>query len=149
LPRRPIALFVVAFDRGDVVLLSGGRGVKMVGRDSSGFPNFGLAGRALGAKWTTCLRSHWRVFCFYNVESISVARTFSIKHGYPISAGQELLARICHLAAGVGKAIHRGRYVAIGRKPKREALKLRCSGGCLDRRRVVLLFLTAVDEKPA
>jgi len=92
LPRRPIALFVVVIS---IVVMSysalASRGVKTVGLIPQGFPLLG---------WPVV---HWRevddllgvaLACFLlsYVESISVARTFSLKHGYPISAGQELLA---------------------------------------------------------
>jgi anti-anti-sigma factor len=43
-------------------------------------------------------------FLLSYVESISVARTFSLKHRYPISADQELLALgLANLAAGMGQ----------------------------------------------
>ena len=104
LPRRPIALFVVALS---ILAMSfsslGARGVKMVGAIPLGFPNFGWpvvhwseVDNLLGVALACFLLSY--------VESISVARTFSIKHGYPISAGQELLALgFANLAAGVGQ----------------------------------------------
>ena len=104
LPRRPVALFVVALS---IMVMSfsslSGQGVKTVGAIPQGFPHFGWpvvhwseVDNLLGVALACFLLSY--------VESISVARTFSLKHGYPISAGQELLALgVANLAAGVGQ----------------------------------------------
>jgi SulP family sulfate permease len=104
LPRRPIALFVVVLS---IVVMSysalAGQGVRTVGVIPQGFPHVG---------WPVV---HWRevddllgvaLACFLlsYVESISVARTFSLRHGYSISAGQELLALgAANFAAGIGQ----------------------------------------------
>jgi high affinity sulfate transporter 1 len=104
LPRRPIALFVVAIA---ILVMTffplAGYGVKTVGAIPKGLP-------ALG--WPVV---HWSevddllvpaLACFLlsYVESISVVRTFALKHGYPVSADQELLALgVANLAAGVGQ----------------------------------------------
>ena len=104
LPRRPIALFVVALS---IVVMSfsslSGRGVKTVGVIPQGFPHFGWP----VVQWSevdNLLAVALACFLLSYVESISVARTFSIKHGYPTSAGQELLALgVANFAAGVGQ----------------------------------------------
>jgi len=104
LPRRPIALTVVALS---IVVMSysalASRGVRTVGAIPQGFPHVG---------WPVV---HWSevddllgvaLACFLlsYVESISVARTFSLKHGYSISADQELLALgAANFAAGIGQ----------------------------------------------
>jgi high affinity sulfate transporter 1 len=104
LPRRPIALFVVAIA---ILVMTffplAGYGVKTVGTIPQGLP-------ALG--WPVV---HWSevdnllvpaLACFLlsYVESISVVRTFALKHRYPVSADQELLALgVANLAAGVGQ----------------------------------------------
>jgi len=105
LPRRPIALFVVIIS---ILVMSffplAAHGVKTVGTIPQGFPHIG---------WPLV---HWHdaddllplaMACFLlsYVESISVVRTFGLKHGYPVSADQELLALgMANLAAGVGQA---------------------------------------------
>src|SRR5258706_3577593 len=105
LPRRPIALLVVALS---IMVMSfsflGGREVKTVGSIPQGFPSFGWP----VVHWSevdNLLAVALACFLLSCVESISVARTFSIKHGYPISAGQELLALgFANLAAGLGES---------------------------------------------
>jgi MFS superfamily sulfate permease-like transporter len=104
LRRRPIALFVVALS---IVAMSfsslSGRGVKTVGAIPQGFPHFGWP----IVQWSevdNLLGVALACFLLSYVESISVARTFSLKHRYPISAGQELLALgVANFAAGVGQ----------------------------------------------
>ena len=104
LPRRPIALFVVTIA---ILVMSffplARYGVKTVGTIPQGLPLLG---------WPVV---HWSevdnllvpaLACFLlsYVESISVVRTFALKHGYPVSADQELLALgVANLAAGVGQ----------------------------------------------
>jgi SulP family sulfate permease len=104
LPRRPIALFVVVLS---IVVMSysalASQGVRTVGAIPQGLPHFG---------WPVV---HWSevddllgvaLACFLlsYVESISVVRTFSLKHGYSISADQELLALgAANFAAGIGQ----------------------------------------------
>jgi high affinity sulfate transporter 1 len=104
LPRRPIALFVVVFS---IVVMSysalASRGVRTVGVIPQGFPHVGWpvvhwseADDLLGVALACFLLSY--------VESISVVRTFSLKHGYSISADQELLALgAANFAAGIGQ----------------------------------------------
>src|SRR6266403_526500 len=104
LPRRPIALFVVALS---IVVMSfsslSGRGVKTVGAIPQGFPHFSWP----VVQWSevdNLLGVALACFLLSYVESISVARTFSLKHRYPISTSQELLALgISNFAAGVGQ----------------------------------------------
>ena len=104
LPRRPIALFVVAIS---IMVMSysslAGQGVKTVGAIPQGFPHFGWP----VVDWSevdNLLAVALACFLLSYVESISVARTFSLKHGYPISADQELLALgVANFAAGVGQ----------------------------------------------
>lgn len=104
LPRRPIALFVVALS---IVVMSysslASQGVKTVGVIPQGFPHFGWPVVAW-SEVDNLLAVALACFLLSYVESISVARTFSLKHGYPISADQELLALgVANLAAGVGQ----------------------------------------------
>ena len=104
LPRRPIALLVVALS---IVVMSysslADKGIETVGAIPAGLPHFGwpvvewkevdnLLGLALAC------------FLLSYVESISVVRTFSRSHRYPINADQELLALgVANLAAGIGQ----------------------------------------------
>jgi high affinity sulfate transporter 1 len=104
LPRRPIALFVVALS---IVVTSyaslGIQGVKTVGAIPQGFPHLGWPVVAW-SEVDNLLATALACFLLSYVESISVARTFSHKHGYPISADQELLALgVANFAAGVGQ----------------------------------------------
>ena len=104
LPRRPIALFVVALS---IVVTSyaslGIQGVKTVGAIPQGFPHLGWPVVAW-SEVDNLLGAALACFLLSYVESISVARTFSHKHGYPISADQELLALgVANFAAGVGQ----------------------------------------------
>jgi MFS superfamily sulfate permease-like transporter len=104
LPRRPIALFVVAIAILVMTFFPLARyGIKTVGTIPEGLPLLG---------WPVV---HWSevdnllvpaLACFLlsYVESISVVRTFALKHRYPVSADQELLALgVANLAAGVGQ----------------------------------------------
>jgi high affinity sulfate transporter 1 len=104
LPRRPIALFVVVIS---IVVMSysgsASRGVRTVGVIPQGFPHvswpvvhWSEADDLLGVALACFLLSY--------VESISVVRTFSLKHGYSINADQELLALgAANFAAGIGQ----------------------------------------------
>ena len=104
LPRRPIALFVVALS---ILVMSytslASRGVKTVGSIPQGFPDIGWP----VVQWSevdNLLAVALACFLLSYVESISVARTFSLKHGYPISPDQELLALgVANFAAGLGQ----------------------------------------------
>jgi high affinity sulfate transporter 1 len=104
LPRRPITLFVVALS---IIVMSysslAGQGVKTVGVIPQGFPHFGWP----VVQWRevdNLLAVALACFLLSYVESISVARTFSLKYRYPISADQELLALgLANFAAGMGQ----------------------------------------------
>jgi high affinity sulfate transporter 1 len=104
LPRTPIPLLVVAIS---ILVMSyfplAGHGVKTVGVIPQGLPHFGWP----VVKWSevdNLLGVAMACFLLAYVESISVARTFSLKHGYPISADQELLALgAANFVAGMGQ----------------------------------------------
>ena len=104
LPRRPVVLFVVVISIAVMTFFPlASMGVKTVGVVPHGLPAFG---------WPIV---HWSevddllgvaLACFLlsYVESISVARTFAIKHGYSISADQDLLAvGMANVAAGIAQ----------------------------------------------
>lgn len=105
LPRRPVPLLVVAIW---IALMTwtplASKGVKVVGTIPEGLPAFGWP----VVQWTevdVLLGVALACFLLSYVESVSVARTFSLKHKYPISADQELLALgAANLAAGLGQA---------------------------------------------
>jgi high affinity sulfate transporter 1 len=103
LPRRPIALFVVAIAIA-VMSLSplAHYGVKTVGTIPQGLPRLGWP----VMEWSdvdSLLVTALACFLLSYVESISVVRTFALKHGYPVSADQELLALgVANLVAGMG-----------------------------------------------
>jgi sulfate permease, SulP family len=104
LPRRPIALFVVAIS---ILVMTffplAHYGVKTVGAIPQGFPHLGWP----VLQWSEVddlLGLAMACFLLSYVESISVVRTFALKHGYAISADQELLALgAANLAAGIGQ----------------------------------------------
>lgn len=104
LPRRPIALFVVAIA---ILVMTffplASYGVKTVGTIPQGLPRLGWP----VVEWSevdSLLVPALACFLLSYVESISVVRTFALKHGYPVSADQELLALgVANLAAGVGQ----------------------------------------------
>jgi high affinity sulfate transporter 1 len=104
LPRRPIALFVVIIS---IVVMSfsplASRGVRTVGAIPEGLPHFGWPVVQWG-EVDTLLGLALACFLLSYVESISVVRTFSRTHKYPINADQELLALgAANLAAGIGQ----------------------------------------------
>jgi SulP family sulfate permease len=104
LPRRPIALFVVAIAILVMTFFPLARyGVKTVGTIPQGLPALGWP----VVEWSevdNLLAPALACFLLSYVESISVIRTFALKHGYPVSADQELLALgVANLAAGVGQ----------------------------------------------
>jgi len=122
-------------------------GVKTVGLIPQGLPHFG---------WPVV---HWNevdnllglaMACFLlsYVESISVARTFSVKHAYPISADQELLALgAANFAVGVGQGYPLAGGMsqsAVNEKggAKTPAALVVASGGI----GLVLLFLTGLMQ---
>jgi sulfate permease, SulP family len=104
LPRRPIALLVVAIS---IVVISysslAARGVKTIGAIPQGFPHFAWP----VVQWSevdNLLGVALACFLLSYVESISVARTFGLKHGYAVSADQELLALgAANFVAAVGQ----------------------------------------------
>lgn len=104
LPRRPIALFVVAIS---IAVMSYfplvAKGVKVVGAIPEGVPHFGWP----VVQWSEVdylLAVALACFLLSYVESISVVRTFSRTHQYPINADQELLALgAANLVAGMGQ----------------------------------------------
>jgi sulfate permease, SulP family len=104
LPSRPIALFVVAISIAVMSFSSlAGRGVKTVGAIPQGLPHLGWPGVAW-SEVDNLLPVALACFLLSYVESISVARTFSLKHGYSISADQELLALgVANFTAGLGQ----------------------------------------------
>jgi len=105
LPRRPIALFVVVIS---IAVMSvfplASKGVKTVDAIPQGFPHFGWP----VVNWSevdSLFALALACFLLSYVESISVVRTFGLKHNYPIDADQELLALgIANLVAGIGQA---------------------------------------------
>jgi high affinity sulfate transporter 1 len=103
-PRRPIALFVVVISI--VAMLYSPLatlGVKTVGNIPRGLPKFSWP----MVQWSEVddlLGLALACFLLSYVESISVVRTFSRKHAYPISADQELLALgAVNFVAGAGQ----------------------------------------------
>ena len=120
MPRRPITLFVVVLS---IIVMSysslAAHGVKTVGVIPQGFPHFGWP----IVRWSeadSLLAVALACFLLSYVESISVARTFALKHRYPISADQELLALgLANFAAGMGQGYPlAGGHVAVGGERK-------------------------------
>ncbi len=104
LPKRPIALFVVALS---IVVMSlfplAQQGVKTVGTIPRGLPSLGWP-LVRFSEIDNLLTLALACFLLSYVESISGIRTFALKHRYPINADQELLALgMANLAAGVGQ----------------------------------------------
>ena len=104
LPGRPIALFVVLTS---IVVMTffplASLGVKTVGTIPEGLPRLGWP----MMHWSdvdNLLVVSMACFLLSYVESISVVRTFALKHDHSISADQELLALgAANLVAGVGQ----------------------------------------------
>jgi len=102
LPGRPVALGVVALSIA-VMSLSplAAMGVKTVGTIPSGLPMPGWPDVRL-ADTDGLLGLALACFLLSYIESISVARTFGLKHRYPVDPNQELLALgVSNFAAGV------------------------------------------------
>ena len=146
LPGRPVALGVVVLSIAVMALAPlETLGVKTVGAIPSGLPlpgwpdvrlkdTDGLLGLALAC------------FLLSYIESISVARTFGLKHRYPVDPNQELLAvGISNFAAGVasGYPLAGGMsQSAVNEKAgARTPLALVFASGAIG---VVLLFLTGM-----
>jgi len=104
LPSRPIALFVVALSIAAMSFFPlATYGVNTVGAIPQGLPHLGWPAVQWG-EVDELLGLALACFLLSYVESISVVRTFGLKHGYPVSADQELLALgIANLAAGMGQ----------------------------------------------
>jgi len=104
LPGRPIALFVVLTS---ILVMTffplASLGVKTVGTIPEGLPQLGWP----MMHWSdvdNLLVVSMACFLLSYVESISVVRTFALKHDHSISADQELLALgAANLVAGVGQ----------------------------------------------
>ena len=104
LPGRPIALFVVLTS---ILVMTffplASLGVKTVGTIPEGLPRLGWP----MMHWSdvdNLLVVSMACFLLSYVESISVVRTFALKHDHSISADQELLALgAANLVAGVGQ----------------------------------------------
>ena len=96
LPGRPVALLVVALALVVASLANVEQfGVKVVGELPAGLPHFQFAGRGLNALSANEARDLTRLafacFVLSYIESISAARTFALKHRYPLNARQEFL----------------------------------------------------------
>jgi sulfate permease, SulP family len=104
LPERPVALFVVVISIVFISLVpTAAEGVKTVGVIPRGLPSPGWP----GVDWSevdTLLPLAMACFLLSYVESISVVRTFALKHRYPVNPDQELLALgAANLVAGMGQ----------------------------------------------
>ncbi len=105
LPKRPVALIVVAMS---IVVMSlfplESHGVRTTGAIPAGLPQVGWP----VVRWNevdNLLPVAMACFLLAYVESISVVRTFSLKHQYAISADQELLGLgLANFAAGIAQA---------------------------------------------
>jgi high affinity sulfate transporter 1 len=95
-PGRPVALGVVLLALvGASLAPVEQQGVKVVGRLPAGLPDFRPAGAGLGALRAEEARQLTRLafacFLLAYIESVSAARTFALKHRYPVDPRQELL----------------------------------------------------------
>jgi len=92
LPKLPVALFVVS---ASILIMSytglGHKGIKVVGQIPQGLPTPSLPPVSLQTV-RSLMPLTLAVFLLSYIEGISMARTFSKKHGYEINADQELLA---------------------------------------------------------
>lgn len=96
LPGRPVALGVVAFALVAASLVPvEQQGVKVVGQLTAGLPDFQPIGANLGVLQIEEVRqlTHLAFACFLlaYIESVSAARTFALKHRYPLDPRQEFL----------------------------------------------------------
>ncbi len=100
---RPIELFVVVLSLVAVPLFGlGAMGVPTVGHLPAGLPKFGLPELEFGEANGVVLLGAACLLLSY-IESISAARAFAEKHGYPLDVRQELLSLGCaNLAVGLG-----------------------------------------------
>jgi SulP family sulfate permease len=103
LPRRPVALLVVVLS---IVVASlfglADRGVRLIGVIPAGLPHFAFPN--IGMQHVEGLvELAFACFLLSYIESISAARTFALKHDYPVDARQELLGlAAANMAAAVG-----------------------------------------------
>ncbi len=90
LPGRPVALMVVALSILAVSLTPLGAGLTLVGNVPSGLPTLGLpALRPREVDGVIALAFGCLLLAY--IEGVSAARTFAVKHDYPLDARQELL----------------------------------------------------------
>lgn len=92
IPKLPVALLVVS---ASILITSytglGHKGIKVVGQIPQGLPGLSLPPVSLQTI-RSLMPLTLAVFLLSYIEGISMARTFSKKHGYEINADQELLA---------------------------------------------------------
>jgi MFS superfamily sulfate permease-like transporter len=103
LPGRPVALMVVALSILAVSFTSLGQaGLTLVGSVPSGLPDLGLPGiRPREVDGVIPLAFGCLLLAY--IEGVSAARTFAVKHGYPLDTRQELLGLgMANLAAAFG-----------------------------------------------
>jgi high affinity sulfate transporter 1 len=91
LPGRPVALMVVALSIAAVSFTAlGHAGLTLVGSVPSGLPGLGLPDlRARDVEGLIPLAFACVLLAY--IEGVSAARTFAVKHGYPLDVRQELL----------------------------------------------------------
>jgi SulP family sulfate permease len=103
LPGRPVALIVVALAIVAVSLTPLGQaGLKLVGRVPSGLPAISLPDlRPRDVDGIIPLAVGCLLLAY--IEGVSAARTFAVKHGYPLDVRQELLGLgVANLLVGFG-----------------------------------------------
>ena len=103
LPRRPVALMVVALSITAVALTPlREAGLTLVGSVPSGLPALGLPGiRVRDVDGVLPLAFACLLLAY--IEGVSAARTFAVKHGYPLDVRQELLGLgVANLLAAFG-----------------------------------------------
>src|SRR5262249_22028562 len=91
LPGRPVALMVVALS---IVAMAvtplGHAGLKVVGSVPSGLPTLGVP-RLRPRDVDGVIPLAFGCLLLAYIEGVSAARTFAVKHGYPLDVRQELL----------------------------------------------------------
>ncbi len=104
LPGRPVALAVVIAATGLVSLLGlAENGVNVVGYIPPGLPRLGLPSFRID-QVEGLLELSFACFLLSYVESIAAARTFALKHHYPVDPRQELLSLgAANLMASLGQ----------------------------------------------
>jgi len=103
LPGRPVALMVVALSIAAVSLTPLRQaGLTLVGSVPSGLPVLGLPGiRVRDVDGVIPLACACLLLAY--IEGVSAARTFAVKHGYPLDVRQELLGLgVANLLVGFG-----------------------------------------------